>query len=163
MALSQDIQNDITKIIATEGGLVDNPADPGGRTFEGLSEKANPDLWKSGPPTPEQVRQRYAERYVVGPGFDKVSDPKLQYQLIDYAVNSGVAIAVQKLQTILGVPVDGVFGPLTQDMLAKADSREVNNQLVVARVKMIGKIVQQHPAQLQFLGGWLERSLSFVY
>lgn len=163
MSTSDDLVNDITKIIQTEGGLVNNPADPGGRTFEGISEKANPDLWKNGPPTPAQVRQRYMERFVVGPGYDKVNDAKLQYQLIDFGVNSGPAVATKRLQEVLGLPGDGVLGPATLAAVNAADARTTNNKLAVKRIEMIGRLVQQHPAQLTFLGGWLDRATSFIY
>lgn len=159
----QDIQDDISKIIQTEGGLANNSADTGGRTFEGISEKSNPDLWKNGPPTPTQVRQRYMERFVIGPGYDKVNDAKLQYQLIDFGVNSGPAVATKRLQEVLGLPGDGVLGPTTLAAVNAADARTINNRLMGKRIEMIGRLVQQHPTQLSFLSGWLDRALSFLY
>src|SRR5690606_19793114 len=40
---------------------------------------------------------------------------------MDYGVNSGPGRAIKDLQTVLGVPSDGVIGPLTLEALRKAD------------------------------------------
>ena len=155
----------ISNIISQEGGFVNDPNDHGNRTIFGISEKANPDAWRNGPPTQEQARQIYINKYVKGPGFDKVYDTHLQAQLVDFGVNSGPGIAVQKLQEILHVAVDGVLGPATLAAVEKVlltDATALNNQLVAARIKMICKIVQRDPSQVKFLLGWCSRSLEFM-
>lgn len=163
--MPQDVIGDVInrEVKKDDRSAVSNdPADRGGRTVYGISEKSNPDLWKDGPPTEAQSRERYEQRYIRWPGFDKITDPNLQAQLIDYGVNSGPAIAIQKLQAIVGADVDGVLGRDTLAAIATMDARMVNNLLVAARVKMIGKIVQKNPSQLKWLGGWLNRSLEFI-
>jgi lysozyme family protein len=150
----------ITDIIKREGPDTNNPTDKGGRTAYGISEKANPQAWASGRPTEEQARAIYLKKYVEGPGFDKVVDPQLRAQLVDYGVNSGPQLVIQKLQVILGVHVDGVLGPETLATLNKATG--VNNQLVAARVQMIAKIVSRDPCQLKFINGWINRALEFL-
>ncbi len=101
-------------------------------------------------------------KYVKGPKFDLITDPHLMAQLVDYGVNSGPGLAIQKLQTILGVSVDGVLGEETLTALASADSKAISNQLVAERVKMIGRLVVKNKTQLQFLNGWLIRALEFI-
>jgi len=152
----------IGDVIRREGPETDDPADAGGRTKYGISEAANPDLWKDGPPTEAQSRARYEQRYIQGPGFDKIQDAQLRTQLIDFGVNSGPMVAIQKLQGILHVDVDGVLGPQTLGALAMMHADDANTALVVARVKMIGKIVTKNPTQLKFLNGWLNRSLEWL-
>ena len=152
----------INNIISTEGGYVDNPADKGGPTAFGISEKANPQAWVNGPPTAKEARQIYMQKYVIGPGFDKIQDKQLQAQLVDFGVNSGPAIAIKRLQEILKVPGTGVLGTETLTALATIHPEEVNNLLVAARVKMICRIVQKTPSQLQFLEGWIDRALQFL-
>lgn len=158
------IDDDITHEIQLEGGntLTDNPADAGGRTIYGISEKANPDLWRNGPPSEAQARQRYLDRYVVQPGFNHIADRHLQAQLVDFGVTASPVVAIQKLQTAIGVTPDGVLGPQTLAAVIAADARVLNNKLAVARALMICRIVQAKPTQLTFLEGWIDRSLQFL-
>lgn len=152
----------VDRLERREGGFSNDPDDAGGRTYKGISETHNPDLWVDGPPSDAQVRERYEQRYVKGPGFDQVTYAPLREQLIDYGVNSGPYVAVQKLQEILQVTVDGVLGPQTLAALREARDTTVCNQLVAARVRMLGKIVVKNPSQLKFLNGWLNRALEFL-
>ena len=155
--------NDILdRLEKREGGLVNDPADTGGHTYKGISERWNADLWKDGPPTDAQVRERYEQRYVKGPGFDRIADARLREQLVDMAVHSGPGVAIQKLQAILAVTADGVLGPKTLGALAQSDSRKINNLLVAARILMLCRIVQKNPSQIKFLLGWVNRSFEWL-
>jgi lysozyme family protein len=154
----------IEQVIDREGrGKVTNRAsDPGGLTYEGISQRANPDLFVNGLPTEAQVRQRYLDRYVVGPGFDRVPDLKVRALLVDWGVNSGPMIAIAALQRVVGVPADGVLGPATLEAAAQRPPEELVKKLVAERVKMIGRLVQQRPSQIGDLSGWLNRALEFL-
>lgn len=158
------IQEIIGDVIKREGGEkeTNNPDDRGGRTKYGISEKSNPDLWLDGPPDEAKSRERFEERYFRNPGFYKISDDQLRAHLVDFGVNSGPVVAIQKLQEILGVSADGVLGPKTLAALNARRADDVNNLLVGARVRMIGRIVSKNPSQLKFLNGWLDRSLQFL-
>jgi lysozyme family protein len=154
----------IGDIIEREGGAVvtNDPADGGGRTQYGISEKSNPAAWADGKVTEAEARAIYQRKYIDGPGFGKIQDKQLQTQLVDFGVNSGPMVAIQKLQGILHVPVDGVLGPQTLTALVGVHPEDVCNLLVAARVRMIGQIVSKNPSQLRFLNGWLDRSLQFL-
>jgi lysozyme family protein len=162
------IHDIISDILVREGGskVTNDPSDSGGRTQYGIAERSNPGAWFDGKVTEEEARAIYTTKYVVAPGFDKVPDPQLQAQLVDFGVNSGPFIATQKLQEILKVSADGKLGPMTLAALCNVafqhPSGWVNNQLVAARVKMFGKIVVKNPSQLKFLNGWLNRALEFI-
>ena len=157
----------ISDVLVREGGstVVDDPADAGGKTRYGISERSHPEAWADGQVTEQEAREIYLRKYVIGPGFHKIPPAyvKLQAQLIDYGVNSGPAIAVQKLQAILGVNVDGVFGPKTIEAITTRDPRDLNNRLVRARIEMIARLVQKVPSNLKFLAGWLNRTMDFIY
>jgi len=147
---------------APDGGLTNNPQDAGGKTQYGISEKDNPAAWADGVVTEDEARAIYEAKYLVGPGFDKVDSIPLRTQLVDFGVNSGPAVAIKKLQAILGVAADGVLGPSTLAALAGANPAKINNLLVASRVIMIGRIVAKNPSQLQFLQGWLSRATEFI-
>lgn len=36
-------------VVGVEGGYVNDPRDPGGRTIYGITERDHPDLWRAGP------------------------------------------------------------------------------------------------------------------
>ena len=160
------INDIITELLNREGGskVTSDPHDKGGRTQYGISEKYHPDAWKDGHVTEAEARSIYFNKYVKGPGYDKIpaSHTAVLEQLVDFGVNSGPAIATAKLQGLLGVATDGVFGPRTLKALLATDARLINNALVRARIGMICSIVQDHPAQLRFLEGWVKRALEFI-
>jgi lysozyme family protein len=157
--------NIIDEILVNEGGgqVTNDPNDKGGRTQFGISEKSNPEAWKDGKVTETEARKIYFDKYVKGPGFDKIEDPYLQVQLVDFGVNSGPMIAVKKLQQVMRLfQQDGILGPETLAMVKNFEPRMINNLLMGARIKMICSIVKKNPSQLTYLNGWIERALSFM-
>ena len=155
--------NPIDDILSREGGLVNLTSDHGGRTIYGISEKANPEAWKNGPPSLDTAKQILAAKYIRAPGFDSIDNPYLRDQLIDFGVNSGPQLAIMKLQGLLGLDQDGVIGAVTRNAIQQhPDQRHLHNLLVGERVKMLGRIVLKNSTQLAFLSGWLERATSFI-
>lgn len=152
----------IDDIIVREGHQTNDPVDPGGLTYKGLSKRANPDLFVNGLPTDQQVHQRYVDRYVKGPGFDKVADPSVESLLVDWGVNSGPAIAIMALQRIVGAGADGLLGPATLAATNAYPADKLIGKLVAERVRMIGRIVSKNPSQLRYINGWLSRSLEWL-
>ena len=151
----------ISAIITREGGFVNDAADRGGPTIHGISKNANPDAWKNGPPTEEEAREIYMQRYVKGPGFDKITDHRLRHLLVDFSTTSGPSPAIQCLQRTLGLTVDGILGPKN---LAAANGHNpvvLTNKLVAERIRLIAKIVSNNPSQSRFVLGWINRCLEF--
>ena len=149
-------------IIQREGSKdTNNPNDSGGRTKFGISEKYHPGAWVNGPPTREEAKQIFYVQYLVKTHIIDIQSDCLRNQLADFAVHSGPLVAIQKLQTILHVDVDGNLGPITFDALNNCNTRVVNNLLVQSRVLMLARLVQKRPKDVEFLYGWLSRALSF--
>jgi lysozyme family protein len=163
MGTSNEINGIITDIIKAEGGATatNRPNDRGGRTQYGISEKSNPQAWLDGRVTEPEAREIYEKKYVKAPGFDKIADPKLQAQLVDFGVTSGPQLAIQKLQGCVGAAIDGILGPETLAKVNAAEPVRLNNQLALERVKMIGRLVHRDPRQSENLNGWLTRALGF--
>jgi lysozyme family protein len=157
-------QDRITEILAREGdaAVTNDSVDAGGRTQYGISERANPQAWADGKVTEQEAREIYEAKYIRGPHFDRVPDDRLRTQLIDMGVHSGPGVAIQKLQEILKVVVDGVLGPQTLAALQHRRADEVNNLLAASRIRMIGRLVSKVPTQLKFLNGWLDRACQFI-
>lgn len=106
-------------LIKHEGGYVNHPSDPGGRTNLGITQE----VWENWIDravtedemkrlTPEKVKPLYKELY-----WDRIKGDQLpnglDYCVFDACVNSGVRRASQWLQAALGVAADGSIGPRT--------------------------------------------------
>lgn len=80
-------------IFKWEGGYVNNPADPGGATNFGISQRAYPHLDIENL-TKEEAKQIYYEDYWLPSGADKLIYPDA-LALMDFAVHSGVVTALK--------------------------------------------------------------------
>ena len=99
------------KLIAHEGGFVDDRRDPGGATKYGISKRSYPNEDIHGM-TLERAKLLYHRDYWLPSGCESVPDA-LKLQLFDMAVNSGVKAAIKAMQQAACVPADGVIGPQT--------------------------------------------------
>lgn len=154
----------ISDIEQREGGgvVTHDPADGGGRTQYGISERSNPEAWADGHVTEEEARAIYLRKYVHAPGFDKLP-AILQPVCIDWGVVSGPQHVTGELQSLVGVPVDHLLGPATLGALPTTPEglRRLTNQLVSARIAQVGRIVAKDGSQAKFVSGWLNRALEF--
>lgn len=110
----------LKQVLKYEGGKVDNPKDPGGRTAFGITQDTY-DAWrkKQGLPNADvftisqtEVASIYKYEY-----WDAIRGDDLpsgvDFAVFDYAVNSGVSKAAKTLQAVVGVTQDGQIGPQT--------------------------------------------------
>jgi lysozyme family protein len=156
----------ITDVIKREGGstATNDPTDAGGRTQYGISETAHPKAWEDGKVTEDEARAIYIQKYVIYPGFHTIppTHAHVMEQLVDFGVLSGQHTAVKHLQRVLGVKDDGVFGPKSLATLIQHNPQTINNKLVIARVLMLGRIVERKHDQAKYINGWLNRAVSFM-
>lgn len=155
------IHKAIDEILQREGPYSDHPNDSGGRTAWGISERWHPEAWKNGPPSRDEAISIYYHRYIIRPGFVQIKNEKLRDFVVDWGVVSGPTLVTQKLQRVLQVEPDGVFGPLTLRALEKANPDRVLSQMIDERVRSAARLVQSRPKDLVFLLGWINRALSF--
>jgi len=114
-------------MLASEGGYIYHPSDPGGRTNLGVTQ-ATWENWvgrKSDEAemrglTPEKVEPMYKKKY-----WDAVRGDELpmglDYLMFDFAVNAGAGRAIKTLQSAVGVMPDGGFGPITMAAVQAVD------------------------------------------
>lgn len=141
-------------VISHEGGLVDDPDDPGGLTKFGISQRAYP-----GEDIRALTRQRAAELYrrdywsaLKG---DQLPEP-LGLCLFDMAVNSGVSQAVRTLQRAIDVPVDGILGPGTLGKALALPTPMLVAYFQAERVLFLATL----PTFTKFGRGWARRVLT---
>jgi lysozyme family protein len=158
----QDFFKVMSRILAYEGGLADDPRDPGGRTNEGVTQ-ATYDAWRSEyllPPRDVDLMQSwerdaiYKSRYWRPIQGDRLG-LGLGLCVMDAAVNSGPPHAGLWLQQALGArykgALDGAIGPET--LQAVADYGPLGG-LVAAYCALRLATLQHLPDWREYGRGW---------
>jgi hypothetical protein len=142
-----------------EGGFSNHPADPGGMTMLGVTQRVW-EAWVGHPVdekvmrslTPEKVAPMYKRQY-----WDKVAGDSLpsgvDHAVFDFAVNSGPGQAAKTFQRVLGVTVDGAIGPQTLAKALSIDSSKLIADYNAARLAFM----QALPTWDTFGKGWSTR------
>jgi lysozyme family protein len=114
-------------MLAHEGGYVDHPKDPGGRTNHGVTQRVweewvghEVDEKQMRALTHEMVAPLYKRKYWDAVRADDLVDG-VDYCVFDVAVNSGPGRAIKFLQSCVGVTADGGFGPATLAAVKKSE------------------------------------------
>lgn len=151
-------------VLRWEGGFVDNPKDPGGRTNKGVTQAVY-DEWRKRQGLAVQdvkliadaeVHAIYAAEYWARARCDLLDGP-LDVVQFDTAVNMGVGRAVRFLQASVGCGVDGDFGPGTERAVAGCDVGSTVAAYCQKREDFYRAIVAKTPDRAVFLKGWLNR------
>lgn len=105
----------LSRLIGHEGGFVDHPADPGGATNWGITERVARANGYTGAmrAMPRSVAaQIYRRQYWAAVRADDLPR-EIAFQVFDAAVNHGPTQAVRWLQAAVGTTQDGLIGPKT--------------------------------------------------
>lgn len=149
-----------------EGGYVDNPNDKGGETWCGLTKKFLQDNNIRIPPSEEDIYSGYRiiYEYLIDPVKKTPVLDDLPYEvalcIFDMLVHMGKTNAIKKLQQVLGVKVDGKYGPETHNALmreVKNNKLALCNRLVSSKLKHYAEIWGKDKSQLVFARGWVRR------
>lgn len=141
-----------------EGGNDDDPADHGGRTSRGITQReydafrhlkglAVADVWKA---SDAEIDAIYHDSYWMpwGDQFPVGTD----YLYFDMAVNAGPHRAIALLQRALGVADDGHIGVVTLAALSKASPADL-----IAKYSIAKRNFYRSLGQPRFIKGWLNR------
>jgi lysozyme family protein len=146
-------------VLRHEGGYVNHPKDPGGRTNLGVTQRAweeyvgrSVDESEMRSLTPEIVKPFYKSRY-----WDRIKGDDLpsgvDYAAYDLAVNSGVGRAAKYLQSIAGVPSDGIIGPKSLAAIKDCPADEMVDAMCGMRLEFLKAL----PTWDTFGKGWGRR------
>lgn len=157
--MQSDFANSLARILVYEGGKVDDPRDPGGRTNKGITQatftawlrqqgKASADVYDI---TDADVATIYKNEY-----WARVSGDQLPVGLdlcvFDGAVNSGCSQSVKWLQQALGTDykgaIDGLMGTQTLATISAQSGDEKSLE------DLIGAYCSHRLATLQRLPTW---------
>lgn len=145
----------INLTIANEGGFVNNPSDPGGATKYGITQLDMPGV-NIADITTTQAATYYDEHYWKSL-YSEIESQVVANKLFDLGVLFGIGTAVQMMQGILKLTVDGAFGPQTLAAVNAADPFSLLTAYKTVMVQHAIDIGGAHPAERQFVVGWLRR------
>ena len=135
----------LSLVFEVEGGYTNDPADSGGATNMGITQKTLAD-WRGEDVGPEDVAQItkadasniYLARYWQAVRGDQLP-AGLDVYCADFAVNSGPARAAKILQHLVGAEADSFIGPLTMEAVRKREPLQL--------------LLDYHAARMEFLLG----------
>ncbi|MBS9478833.1 glycoside hydrolase family 108 protein [Ancylobacter radicis] len=134
----------LRRVLVHEGGYADHPADPGGATMKGITQRVY-DGWRrrNGRAlrpvrriAADEVAAIYRAQYWDALRADDLP-AGLDYCLFDAGVNSGPAQAAKWLQRALGVAADGQIGEATLAALMAAEVPELIAAVCERRLAML--------------------------
>jgi len=161
--MKENFDASFARIIKSEGGYVNDPADRGGETNLGVTIGAwGAYLGRAIQPgemaklTQETVKPFYRAMY-----WDKVKGDDLplavDYSVFDFAVNAGVSRAAKFLQRAVGAVDDGVIGSGTLGRVAKTNTSKLLENFADQKQRFYQGLATNNPSQQKFLKGWLAR------
>ena len=148
-----------------EGGLADNPSDPGGRTMKGVTQSVY-DSYRSTKSLPKQdvaliatneLEDIYYNGYWLTGHCDKLSWP-VNMCHFDASVNHGTKGAARILQRAAGVKDDGIIGPNTLNAINSIPVGILVNRMLWERIQYYLTICLLNGKLRIFLLAWISRT-----
>lgn len=154
-----------------EGGFVDDPKDPGGMTYKGISRRYHPNWegWKYVDRREFQEADRCVENFYrlnfwLPLRLDEVPE-RVAPLIFDTAVNIGTNSAARLVQKALNVcgmdlEVDGIIGQKTLRALKETDLEKFAVIFRGYRIAHYVNLTERVSSNSRFLYGWLRRAFS---
>jgi lysozyme family protein len=144
-------------VLKSEGGWVNNPADPGGETNLGVTKR----VWEEyvGHPvktmkdlSKDDVAPMYELKYW-RPCYCEVLPRGLDFVVFSMGVNAGPGRSIKLFQQSIGCIPDGVIGPKTRDLISSSNGANLISKFSETRREYY-KSLKLFPV---FGKGWLNR------
>jgi lysozyme family protein len=145
----------VNVILKHEGGLVNNPNDPGGITNFGISKRSYPevDIYNL---TKEQAKEIYERDYWKPLQLYRIDNANACLELFDFSVNAGMSRAVKLAQKLTGTREDGILGVITAKAINEFHKDFVKS-FKHARIIYYESLVLNNSELKIFLKGWIRR------
>lgn len=163
------------RTLVHEGGYANDPQDPGGETFYGVSRRAFPnwqgwqavdalkELGKIDDPLSESMMNALKNFYLAEFWMPLCLDrfphvyQELAEQVFDFGVNAGTRRAAMTLQGVINIfhtvlKVDGVIGPKTL-----WEMTELSPEILVTEYKRLRIVYYKSLNKPRFENGWIRR------
>lgn len=163
----------IDVVLKNEGGISDNPSDPGGLTNSGITFRLYLQSYPQA--TKEeflalslaQKKDFYKKQFWDVAPFDKINSMRLVTSVFDLCVNAGISQGVKTLQRgcntssthiDVALAVDGVMGKKTLFWTNNLESSLILRSFREQRVIFYQNLVKEKPDLRVFLDGWINRA-----
>ena len=155
--MQNNFQKCLDLVLKSEGGWVNNPADPGGETNLGVTKK----VWEEWVGhevktmkglTPADVAPMYQAKYWMA-CYAPQLPIGVDYCLFDAAVNMGPGRAVKLLQEAIQCMPDGTIGPRTMQLLDQKKPEDIVDAFSQRKINFYEGL-KTFPV---FGKGWLKR------
>lgn len=159
----------IDAVLRREGGYVNHPADRGGATNHGITQRTLT-MWRNARGlgfqdvrslTRAEAAAIYRDNYWTPARCDDLPEAVRDIHF-DAAVNHGVNRAARLLQEAAQVEQDGHIGPITLGNAASMAPAFLRARYVAARYRFYGQIISRDRSQLAFIVGWMRRMEEFA-
>lgn len=162
-------------VAAAEGGYQAHPNDTGNYNSLGQLVGTNwgisapvYETWIGRPPTADDMRdmtkaeakQIYRSNFWNKIQGDKINDQPVANIFFDGVVNHG-RTGIMIMQQVLGLPADGIAGPVTITEINRRPPEQTYIQYREARRQFYRDLVSRKPALSVFLDGWINRIEKF--
>ena len=152
----------MARTLEAEGGLADDPVDPGGATKWGISSRYHPEEVK-GIQSWSDAKSFYRVKYYNVKIYETPDMPLVvATKLFLFAINVSERQALIELQEALGfcghqVSIDGEFGPETRRAIRYTDPRQLESSLAAKMWGYYLERIARNPAKAKFAAGWKKR------
>lgn len=183
--VSRILKRIVRRVIDREGGWTLHKVsdDPGGLTYAGISQEANPDWegWSLLPELPDgqdvlkhkpssilrnSVVNLYRKCYWDRLNCDFIAgnmDEECAEAVFDAGVNLGVVIAAKMTQLAVGAKPDGILGPRSMELLQEFDVGRFCERMAIIRITRYHQISgRKTPSKRKFFFGWVGRALNVL-
>lgn len=133
----------MSRLLASEGGYVNHPSDPGGPTNFGITiadyrRYVKPDATAADVRAmkAEEAKAIYREKYWNAMRCDELP-AGVDYCVFDYAVNSGTGRAPKVVQRVLGIAVTGRMDDTTLTAVRRRDAQAVIQAICDERLRFL--------------------------
>jgi lysozyme family protein len=149
----------LDELLVREGGLIDHPADPGGLTKYGISQRAYPqeDIRNL---TPARAKFLFRRDYWEKPRWGDIPDDGLALQVFDHGVNAGLGRAFRLLSRTLKLKTEAPFWnpALREALAATTDWPALGEVFLKERLRYYRGLALKTPKLGVFLKGWTRRA-----
>lgn len=158
--MQSNFEKALALVLQHEGGYVNHPSDPGGRTNLGVTQR----VWEQyvGHPV-DEATMRSLTKEMVAPLYRKQYwdvchcddlPAGVDYLAFDFSVNAGSFRSIKTIQRALNITSDGVIGPVTLKAIQDANAEEFINNFTAAK-EVFYRSLTNFPT---FGKGWLNRA-----